>query len=281
MPAFLAFSAWGASEGVPAALGIARYDGLRGKSPFSVATVPAATPVPQASFAANWFVSGIARVGDTDFVSIKSRDLALQLSLFAHEIDPRTGVTLVSVNWSEKVGKSTVILRKGNEMTHLEFDSGEMRKAPAPILAKATPQPAAGTAAQSGQPAMAHSSPDQPPARRLADVPRQPAVFPATSRPAQPGDIGFNGAAPGVAGFPMLFNASPGTAATTGTSQAGGIAQANPTVSSAPAVNSASTSGSSNISAANGGASGMVSNPVGTVGLPHSPGNFLIPSPAP
>jgi len=39
--------------------------------PFAVATPVAPAAEPQASFAANWFVSGIARIGDQDFVTIK------------------------------------------------------------------------------------------------------------------------------------------------------------------------------------------------------------------
>jgi len=64
---------------------------------------PAAEP--QASFAANWFVSGIARIGDQDFVTIKARDLSTQFSLYGNEPDQKYGVTLASVDWSDAVGE--------------------------------------------------------------------------------------------------------------------------------------------------------------------------------
>ncbi len=75
-------------------------------------------------------------------MTIKSRDLAVQFSLFARETDRVTGVSLASVNWSDHVGKSTVILRKGTETARLEFNEAEVR-GPAPTVA-ATANPRGG-----------------------------------------------------------------------------------------------------------------------------------------
>jgi hypothetical protein len=119
-----------AEDPVPQALPKGRYDQLREHSPFSLATVVAPPAGPQNSFADNWYVSGLARVGDDDFVTIKSRDLSTQFSLFGHETDAKTGVTLASVNWSDAIGKSTVILKKGNETAKLEFNEAEIHAAP-------------------------------------------------------------------------------------------------------------------------------------------------------
>jgi hypothetical protein len=118
--------------GTPEALPKSRYETLRVKSPFAVATAPGASPAPQASFAADWFISGIGRIGDADFVTIKSRDLSTQFSLIAHEADENTQVSVKSVHWSDVVGKSTVVLRKGNETAQLEFNEAEMRAVPPP-----------------------------------------------------------------------------------------------------------------------------------------------------
>src|SRR5258708_5891960 len=74
----------------PTQLPMDRYATMAERSPFALSTAPAPVAAPQASFAANWYVSGIARVGDADFVTIKSRDLSTQFSLFAHE--PQNGV---------------------------------------------------------------------------------------------------------------------------------------------------------------------------------------------
>ncbi|HEY3900009.1 MAG TPA: hypothetical protein VGM54_15480 [Chthoniobacter sp.] len=131
-------------ESIPVAPKKARYESLRIKSPFSLATAPVAAPVPQASFAANWFVSGIGRIGGEDFVTVKSRDLSTEFSLYAHESDPKTGVILASVSWSDSVGKSTVILRKGNETARLEFNEAEVRAVRAqPAVAGVRPIPTA------------------------------------------------------------------------------------------------------------------------------------------
>jgi hypothetical protein len=119
-----------AQEAIPQAFPKDRYDQLREHSPFSLATVPAPAAAPGPSFADNWFVSGIARIGDDDFVTIKSRDLSKQFSLFANETDRETGVSVASVNWSDTVGKSTVILRKGTETAKLEFNEAEIHTTP-------------------------------------------------------------------------------------------------------------------------------------------------------
>lgn len=125
-----------AEDPVPSAFAKNRYESLRVKSPFAVATAAAPT-VSQASFAANWYVSGVARVGDENYVTIKSRDLATQFSLFAGQ--SVGGVALASVTWSDQVGKSTVILRKGTETARLEFNEAQLRAAATTGVAKPTP----------------------------------------------------------------------------------------------------------------------------------------------
>lgn len=125
-----------AEDAVPSAFAKGRYEALRVRSPFAVATVVAA-PAPQASFAANWYVGGVARLGDNYFVTIQSRDLSKQFSLVSgQEVD---GVMLASVNWSDEVGKSTVILRRGTETAKLEFNEAQLH-GPA-TTATASPAP--------------------------------------------------------------------------------------------------------------------------------------------
>jgi len=147
-----------------------RYDAVREHSPFAVATAEAPPVAPQASFASNWFVSGIGRLGDEDFVTIKSRDLSTEFSLFGREADSATGVAVASVNWTDEVGKSTVILRKGTETAKLEFNEAEVHATPA-----GNPQ------AKPGAPAPnAMNPPRTPPnmngAPRPPNVPANPAM---------------------------------------------------------------------------------------------------------
>src|SRR5258708_6052244 len=100
-------AAGSADAPVPVAFPPERYAAMRAKCPFSVASVAAPAPAPQASFAANWFVSGIARIGDVDFVTIKARDLSTQFSLYGTEPNLEHGVALASVEWADALGKST------------------------------------------------------------------------------------------------------------------------------------------------------------------------------
>jgi hypothetical protein len=171
-----------AQDVVPSTFDKSRYESLRVKSPFAVATA-VATPAPQAGFAANWYVTSVARVGDINFATIKSRDLTTQFSLYGEE--PVDGVVLASVNWSDHVGKSTVVLRKGTETARLEFSEAQLR-APAATTAGANPAPAgANPAGPNGAPAnprpigvnmaAANTAPAQPgnglPRRRVLPIP--------------------------------------------------------------------------------------------------------------
>ena len=127
--AILAAPAWAAEKPMPEAHPAERYATMVEKSPFALATAAAPVAEPQASFAANWYVAGIAKIGDTDFVTIKSRDASQIFSLIGRE--PQNGVSVASIEWSETIGKSKVILQKGTETAKLEFNEADLRS-PAP-----------------------------------------------------------------------------------------------------------------------------------------------------
>lgn len=172
-------------DAVPKAQEKSRYDALCAKSPFAIATAVVA-PVQQPLFAANWYVTSVARVDDTNFATIKSRDLTTQFSLYGDQaVD---GVVLASVEWSDTIGKSAVILRKGTETARLEFNEAQLR-APAGATAGASPAPVGGkpgrtTTAATGTPrtmgmtvATANNNPlpnqpgSGPPRRRVLPIP--------------------------------------------------------------------------------------------------------------
>lgn len=162
---WLSGAAHGEESALPLAFGAGRYEGLRQKSPFALGS---ATPPPQVareSFAANWYVSGIARVGEVDFVSIKARDLSTQFSLYGRERDSRTGVALVSVEWTGGIGKSAVTIEKDGERAKLEFNEAVVRGTAHPaamILAgdgKASPILAMPVAGASSAPMMSGARP--------------------------------------------------------------------------------------------------------------------------
>jgi len=139
-------TAFGMDSVLPVAADTSRYAGMKQKCPFALNSATPA-PVAQASFAANWYVSGLARVGDADFVSIKARDLSTQLSLYGREPDPKTHVVLVRVEWQAGIGKSVVVIQKDGETAKLEFNEatvhGSAHPAPAMILAAGAKQSAA------------------------------------------------------------------------------------------------------------------------------------------
>lgn len=112
---------------IPHAWAGARYDQLKQMCPFALATPAAAAPAQiQAGFAANWYVSGIAHLDGQDFVRIKSRDLSVEFSLYGHETNAVHGVCLASVEWSDKIGKSIVIIKHGLETAQLEFNEADL-----------------------------------------------------------------------------------------------------------------------------------------------------------
>lgn len=110
---------------VPTSFPAERYETMIAKSPFALATPPAPVVAPpDKSFADGWFVSGLAQLDGKDFVTIKSRDLGVQLSLFGNE--PRDGVTLQKVEWSPAIGRSTVTIAKDGQTAKLAFNEAEL-----------------------------------------------------------------------------------------------------------------------------------------------------------
>ncbi len=110
--------AWGGTSlPLPTPFPEARYQRMSARSPFAIASATAhvgaaATP----GFAAQLYVDGVAHVGQSDFVAIKSRDPESPTAIFV-EVGKSTndGITVNRVNWSAETGKSTVEVTKGGE----------------------------------------------------------------------------------------------------------------------------------------------------------------------
>jgi hypothetical protein len=106
-----------------------RYQQMTVKSPFAVATAavaPAATP----GFASDLYVDGVAHVGNTDYVAIKSRDPTKPVAIFL-EVGESTGdgIKVEHVTWSEDMGKSTVDVTKDGAKATLIFDEQTVKVA--------------------------------------------------------------------------------------------------------------------------------------------------------
>jgi len=112
---------------IPVGLPPARYEQMVLKSPFALAT-PAAPPVAATpGYAASLYVTGVAKIGEQDFVSIASRDQQQpRFSLLSGEVG-KDDISLVSVDWSEQIGKSKVTIKKGTELAVLEFDQAAVQ----------------------------------------------------------------------------------------------------------------------------------------------------------
>jgi len=140
---FLGFFAYADNNNeIPESFPPARYVQMAAKSPFALATPVAASTMQTPSFAANLFVEGIAKIGDADYVSIVSRDKSTTapFSLIAGETGENE-ISLVSIEWSEQIGKSKVTIKKGSEFAVLEFDQAALMAQSAPQSPMQPPQP--------------------------------------------------------------------------------------------------------------------------------------------
>ncbi len=184
IPAVLLFGSLCTSEAaeIPASLPIARYEKMLRKSPFALATPSEPAEAPTPPFAANLYVSGIAKIGEGDLVTVRTRDQSQSFSISASDSGP-DGITLVNVQWVEQVGRSKVTLRKGTETAVIEFDQSVIQKPAAPI-------PMPGHSSHSG-----HNGPRAialPPGAATTVAPA-PSNFPQVSGPVetqQPGGRG-------------------------------------------------------------------------------------------
>ena len=124
------------SQPLPTPFPQARYQLMSARSPFALATASVATAAPTPGFAAQLYVDGVAHVGSTDFVAIKSRDASKPVAIFL-EVGKSTGdgLKVESVKWSDVMGKSTVDVSKGGERATLIFDEHQIAQeaAPAPV----------------------------------------------------------------------------------------------------------------------------------------------------
>ena len=173
---------WVAAAETPDPIGfsLSRYQAMIDKSPFALATAPPveAPPAPTAVFTQDLYVTGIAKVGGNDFVSIGYKgDPTKRFSLQAGQPGP-DGITLASVAWSQEPCKSKATLKKGTEFGTIGFDEAAMAASAA--AAPAQPQP---FQPPPGQPLQIQRRPFQPVSR----VPAGRPIVPSTARPIRSG----------------------------------------------------------------------------------------------
>jgi hypothetical protein len=175
------------------------------KSPFAVATAAAPGPAPTPSFAANLYLSGLAKIGDREYASISTRDQTGKISLFVGDT-ASDGLQLVNVQWADAIGKSKVTVKKGSEFAVLEYDQAILQK-PVQVTNPAGAQPM-GNPAMAGHMAIPHpgtpgagfaSNPSYPPKPGVQPFPNvvRPGVNPGAVRP-QMNPVPVNPAAGGA-----------------------------------------------------------------------------------
>ena len=118
---FLSTSGGYAAEDLPEPLQFARYEPMMQRSPFAVATAPAATPPPAPNFAKDWFVANAARSPEGDLVTVAS-STDKNFKLYLNTKEPVDGVSVSNIEWSDKVGATKVTITKDGQFATLTFN---------------------------------------------------------------------------------------------------------------------------------------------------------------
>ena len=115
------------SPTLPAALPFERYAAMIERSPFAVASQAAPPPpvVEVPGFAKDLVVTGAVRLPNGEYITLASRDQKQRFGLRTGETSA-SGISIVSVAWSEAVGKTKVTLKCGSEFGVVGFDEALM-----------------------------------------------------------------------------------------------------------------------------------------------------------
>ena len=111
----------------PSAEPIARYQAMIERSPFALATESTPPPVAadNAGFTKDLVLTGAVRLSNGEYITIASKDhnqsFALQTGATYNDI------SLVSVAWSDAVGKTRATLKRGTEYGTISFDEAAAR----------------------------------------------------------------------------------------------------------------------------------------------------------
>jgi len=139
----------------PHAFPPSRYDIMIASSPFALAT-RAAEPGPDAPNPfADLVVATLAQINDPvtgtrDIVTVRSRaDQSTFFTLEGNEPN-RDGFEITRIEWSDRVGETKVVIKKGTQTGTLEFDKSGIVTLPA--RQKVSPGVRSGTTGQPAQP---------------------------------------------------------------------------------------------------------------------------------
>jgi len=118
---------------LPVAMPIERYKTMIEHPPFAVAS-QAAAPQPvvdMPGFAKDLVLTGAVRLNSGEYISFATRDQSQRFGLKTGETTS-AGIAVVSVAWSDAVGKTKVTLKRGNEFGVISFDEAVARATTTP-----------------------------------------------------------------------------------------------------------------------------------------------------
>ena len=148
------------AEELPKPFAFARYQTMMDRSPFAVATTVA--PVTAPNFAKDLYIANAARNADGDLVTIASTTDKMFKRYLTTKV-PADGYSIVSIEWSDKVGATKVTIGKDGQTATLSFNEALLRAPAGP-----------------GQ------NPAAQPAMRQDQAPPPPAAIPQAAAPAAP-----------------------------------------------------------------------------------------------
>jgi hypothetical protein len=114
------------ADDLPKPFTFARYQAMLDRSPFAVATAvaaPAATP----NFAKDLYVANAAHSKDGDLVTIAS-NADKNFKKYLTTSAPVDGYSITSIEWSDKVGATTVTIAKDGQSATLAFNEALLRQ---------------------------------------------------------------------------------------------------------------------------------------------------------
>ena len=191
---------------IPVAYTKDRYGETFSNSPFALETKVEAPTAPKEDAFKNLELKGLGQADGKDYVIIQKVGESSSMRFWGQE--PTADMFIKEVHWSDKMGETYVIVRKGSEegkvsFNELAFRSGVSQSAPNPAPTRPTHGNFGGknpTAPSLGNAAQRPPQPTFQPARPIIGTPPAPSATPA------PGG-GFRSSPPGIS----TPTATPGT----------------------------------------------------------------------
>ena len=123
------------ADDVPAPYTFARYQPMMDRSPFAVATAVAA-PVATPNFAKDLYVANAAHDKEGDFITIAS-SADKNFKKYPSSTKADDGYSIVSIEWSDKVGQTKVTIAKDGQTATIGFNEALIKQ---PTAAGQPPQ---------------------------------------------------------------------------------------------------------------------------------------------